>query len=65
MSLTKEQMAAYVDIGGGFCPYCGGDALGGEITIETGVVFQEMSCLDCEQRWRDVYYLDHVSEEAL
>jgi hypothetical protein len=48
----------YVQSGGAFCIYCESqDIEGGEVTIEDGLAFQEITCAACHATWTDVYHL--------
>jgi len=57
---------AYIKGKGMTCPFCGaGHIQGGFVQIEAGKAFQEMSCTECERRWKDVYQLvDIVADET-
>ena len=63
-TLTNEQQRQYVSDDGGRCPYCRSDQIEGNggFDFEGGRVFQEVSCLDCNERWMDVYTLSNVIE---
>ncbi|MDH3599018.1 MAG: hypothetical protein OEU26_05190 [Candidatus Tectomicrobia bacterium] len=40
------------------CPACGGwEIQGDRISIEDGLALQDVSCLNCNAAWRDVYVL--------
>jgi hypothetical protein len=40
------------------CPTCGGWEIEGEsVSIEDGLALQDVSCLNCNAAWRDVYVL--------
>ncbi len=48
----------YVEDGGCSCPFCGSEDIGGDdVTTGGGEAPQEMSCLECNARWNDVYDL--------
>ena len=49
----------YAAKGGLHCPYCyGKDIEGdGEVSTDVGVAWQNMSCIDCDAKWRDEYSL--------
>jgi hypothetical protein len=52
--LTSDEYAK----DGGACPACGSDQIGGgPVTIEGAAAFQEVSCLECDATWEDVYRL--------
>ena len=52
---------AYMESNGLVCPFCrAGSIQGGFVEIETGKALQEMSCLECEKTWQDVYKLVDV-----
>jgi hypothetical protein len=55
------------------CPACGGWEIEGDhVSIEDGLALQDVSCLNCNAAWRDVYVLsgfdpliiDHPSPSA-
>ena len=49
----------------GKCPYCGSTSITGEsVEIDGASASQEISCAECERRWRDVYRLAKVEEIA-
>jgi len=48
----------YIRNGGQMCPFCSGGSLqGGSIHVDDGRAFQQVSCLECERIWQDVYRL--------
>lgn len=52
---TPEQYAATK---GTRCPCCNSEELSGSsIDVVEGEAFQEMSCVNCEAMWKDVYRL--------
>ena len=60
-TLTKEQKENYLKEGGGICPFCKSpDISGGQVQVEGTEAWQEVSCSDCDERWRDVYKLAFV-----
>jgi formate dehydrogenase maturation protein FdhE len=45
------------------CPFCGSENIEGDFFEGGGEqVWQRVSCLDCENRWTDVY--QHVEQEV-
>lgn len=51
--MTSEE---YVARGGLCCPVCGSTNVdGGHMTAEYTSAWAEVTCLDCESEWRDVY----------
>ena len=41
-----------------YCPACGDwQTEGGSVSIEEGLALQQVSCLNCNATWRDVYVL--------
>jgi len=63
MSLSDEQKKAYVESGGGKCPYCGSFNLEGQCMDADGSMsWQEIICLECHKRWNDVYKLSEIEE---
>jgi len=54
MKTQKEHIAN----GGQSCPKCNSDQIeGSEVTIDTGKTYQEMTCLECNAQWEDIYDL--------
>lgn len=52
---TNEQ---HVHNGGNQCPYCNsGNIEGGDIHIDFGCAWQDVTCNDCEKKWQDTYTL--------
>ena len=48
----------YAEAGDSMCPHCGSDQIeGASINIEGNKAYQDISCLDCEKEWTDVYTL--------
>ena len=51
----------YIQCGGEWCLFCGGDDIeGGSFTVEAGVAWQGMSCNGCDATWLNYYTLDRV-----
>lgn len=62
--LTKAQRTAYLRKKGAACPYCESNQIeGGDLDFEADKIAQECRCLDCDQRWVDLYKLVDVIEE--
>jgi transposase-like protein len=58
MSNPKLNSAEYVAKLGCHCPQCGSeDISGGEVNIDAGTAYQEMSCDSCNATWNDQYDL--------
>lgn len=48
----------YREASGGVCPCCGSENIeGGSIDIQGRSAYQEVSCLECDASWNDVYHL--------
>lgn len=61
MPLTVGQKHAHLKAKGSCCPGCGSDQIEGDsFDVESGLVSQQVRCLDCERRWADVYRLAEV-----
>lgn len=59
--LTSEQIENYVAVAD-YCPFCGSSAIEGEhIEIVDREAIQEMSCIDCDSVWFDIYKLSYIS----
>ena len=55
-NITQAQVTEYVHQGGGHCPHCGSDQIsGGHIEVSGTEAWQEVSCMDCEAEWQDLY----------
>ena len=61
--LTAEQIAAYI-ADPYHCPYCGSDNIEGEVALFDDAITQDISCLSCGRRWRDVLKPAEVQEIA-
>ena len=63
MKLTQEQKKAYMEGGANLCPFCkSADITGGSIDIDGREAWQEVSCNECNEQWRDVYKLAFVED---
>lgn len=52
----KTMKEKYFDAEGTTCPFCEFDQIeGGSISVEGNNTFQDMSCLNCQKKWRDVW----------
>jgi len=61
MLLTSKQKAEYIKNKGTKCPFCGSEDIEGDsFDVNEGKASQEMSCLDCEESWYDIYTLTGV-----
>lgn len=65
--MTKEQIADYIK-NPDHCPYCGSDTVDtldygfeGEKVAEP-FVWNEVSCLSCGKKWKEVYTLKTIEE---
>lgn len=59
---TAAAVRKYVTSGGAACPFCESSNIeGGEHDCEGTFSWQEVSCLDCEATWQDVYTLTGIS----
>ena len=56
---TEIKQNEYVNNGGSRCPFCGSEVLEGLYApvVEEGTAYQEVTCFDCESKWRDEYKL--------
>lgn len=63
MKLTEEQRANYLTDGGNRCPHCdSGDLNGGPVEIDGNIAWQEVTCIDCDEAWIDLYKLFNVQD---
>lgn len=61
---TDEQRDAYIASGGTTCPVCGSIALEGDsVDIDEGRAMQDVSCVDCNSTWTDVYTLTNIEKK--
>jgi len=61
--LNENEVKQYVQAGGVKCPFCGSeDVEGGSMDVDTGYVSQEVTCLECDSTWNDLYKLIDVVE---
>lgn len=63
--LTQAQKGKYVnEARGGCCPFCGSHSIAGEEwDCNAGESWQNVSCDDCSETWRDVYTLKYVETD--
>ena len=53
--ITQE---LYVATGGQNCPCCNSsDVSGGQVQVDAGIAWQEVTCYDCGAGWNDQYAL--------
>jgi hypothetical protein len=58
---STTQAQEYIRGGGQHCPYCNSEEIeGGPFQCEAGVCWQEVTCLQCEERWHDIYQLADI-----
>jgi len=63
MKLTEEQKKAYLENAANLCPFCQSpDITGGPVDINGREAWQEVSCNECHEQWRDVYALAFVED---
>lgn len=63
---TKKQEKTYLENGGTKCPKCGSENIEGASWNADGggTASQEVSCLDCDAEWFDVYNLVGIQERG-
>ena len=54
--LTQKQIEVHLATGGVLCPYCESDNISGE-GFEPEASSELVDCLDCGERWKDIYSL--------
>lgn len=72
LGITAEHKSNYVTRSYGTClnPKCNSrDIEGGDIQMDGMMAWQEVTCLDCNLRWDDIYELQsvevtHIPEEV-
>lgn len=63
--LDEETIKAYCEKGGCWCPFCGSSNLSDDSwDADAGTATQEMRCVDCGERWRDVYTLTGINYDG-
>ncbi len=61
--LTEAQKQNYMVGGANLCPFCeSADICGESVDIDEREAWQEVSCNQCYERWRDVYKLAFVED---
>jgi hypothetical protein len=56
--LTNTDIKRYIDTGGSACPFCAGDKFHlGAVRGGTGVCFRDITCLACNEIWREIFHL--------
>lgn len=61
--ITDEQAARYLKQRGAECPVCHYPHIqGGSFDHDTGTLYQEMHCPECDASWTDAYELDRILE---
>ena len=57
-TLNESALRKYLDKGACECPFCGSENIeGGPVEIDLGSAWQQVSCVDCEKEWSDLYTL--------
>lgn len=45
------------------CPFCKSHQIEGDhVHVEAGEAWQEVSCLDCDRIWSEIYTLSYIEE---
>ena len=61
--LTEEQKRAYMQNTANLCPFCKSwDIEGSPIEADGRYAWQEATCSECQEQWRDVYTLAFVED---
>lgn len=59
---TEKTTKHYVKTDGLYCLKCGSDNIEGDLfEADTGIAWQDITCLCCSSTWRDEYDLSGVS----
>jgi hypothetical protein len=59
--ITEEQKRAYMQDAANLCPFCKSwNIEGGRLETDGRYAWQEATCKECRQQWRDVYTLSFV-----
>lgn len=59
--LNDSEVRCYINNGCARCPFCGSSNLVGEgVFVDAATATQDVTCIDCEEAWTDVYRLDRV-----
>jgi len=60
----KELSKKYLESGGNYCPFCDSKFIeAGQSEADGNMIFQDVSCPDCEKRWVDQYTLTGFQEQ--
>lgn len=64
MPITEREKEEYVEKKGIHCPYCKSDSLFSNYMFQSdgGHAWQDVECIDCKKRWKDVYVLGSIEE---
>jgi hypothetical protein len=57
----EEKGAAYLNIRGASCPYCGGITEGSGMDFNGGEIIQKIACSDCHATWLDIFSLSAIA----
>lgn len=61
--LSEEKIKEYIEKDNPQCPYCNSENLYYDsIEIADNKAYQEISCIDCNNCWSDVYTLTTIRE---
>ena len=68
--ISQKQAEIYIRSDGAICPFCGDSNIdAGNIEPDAGVMAQEIECLECLEKWSDVYRLvgvyDREAEQTI
>ena len=62
--ISEEAEREYIAASGQVCPFCGAHEIsGGNIDIDGGTAWQEVSCDVCRREWQDSYTLTGCTTE--
>ena len=63
--ITEEMKKEYLEAGGMLCPYCGSHSVRADhIDCDSDEAWSKVRCEDCGKKWKDLYKLTDILEEA-
>ena len=61
---VEERQRWYLDKKGSQCPFCESDAIeAGSLHADGDIVWQQITCIECDAVWDDVYHLREIDVE--
>jgi hypothetical protein len=64
--LGEGAQRRYLETGGARCPFCGNGLIDGhQVEVEAGSAYQEVTCPECGEAWKDCYTLTSIDHASL